>query len=243
MATEGFLDYRNGVFRYYGESRYREALALARKAAAKFPDYDAKTSFWIACLQSRLGNYDAALRLFNKIKDAFGVSIGTSALHALILPGEDEEKIRSLHEQSLPILQASKDKGWLGMILASQGDLWLHQPNGEEQAKTLYMQSLRLWDDMRKVDQGIGIVKTLAGIAEMAAAQGQAERAGRLFGVDRMLPPVSKYRAEVDRRVARARAQLDSQSFTAGWNAGRTMTEGQAVNDALKEPLVAAKLA
>jgi predicted ATPase len=189
-------------------------------------------------------DYEAALRLFNKIRDAFGVSIVTSALQALILPGEDEEKIRSLYEQSLPILQASKDKGWLGMILASQGDLWLHQPNGEEHAKTLYKQSLRLWDDMRKVDQGIGIVKALAGIAEMAAAQGQAERAGRLFGVvDRMLPPVSEYRAEVDRRVAKARAQLDLQSFIAGWNVGRTMTEEQAVTDALKEPLVAAKLA
>ena len=62
MATEEFPEYRNGVFRHYNESRYSEALSLARKAAAKFPDYDAKTSFWIACLQSRLGNHSEALR-------------------------------------------------------------------------------------------------------------------------------------------------------------------------------------
>ncbi len=62
MSTEGFLDYRNRLFRSYSESRFSEALALAQEAAAKFPDYDAKTSFWIACLQSRLGNHDEALR-------------------------------------------------------------------------------------------------------------------------------------------------------------------------------------
>jgi predicted esterase len=62
MAAAGFLDYRNRVFRYYGESRYSEALALAQEAAVKFPDYDARTSFWIACLQSRLGHHDEALR-------------------------------------------------------------------------------------------------------------------------------------------------------------------------------------
>lgn len=62
MTETGIADYRNGVFRYYGESRYREALAVAQEAAAKFPDYDAKTSFWIACLQSRLGNYNEALQ-------------------------------------------------------------------------------------------------------------------------------------------------------------------------------------
>jgi len=62
MATGGFLDYRNRLFRYYNESRYSEALAVAREAAAMFPIYDAKTCFWIACLQSRLRNYDEALR-------------------------------------------------------------------------------------------------------------------------------------------------------------------------------------
>ena len=69
MASMGFLDYRNRVFRYYNESRYREALEVARDAAEKFPDYDAKTSFWIACLQSRLGhNTEAILTLQAAVK-------------------------------------------------------------------------------------------------------------------------------------------------------------------------------
>lgn len=63
MTSTGFIDYRNRVFRYYNESRYREALEVAQDAARKFLDYDAKTSFWIACLQSRLGNEDEAIRV------------------------------------------------------------------------------------------------------------------------------------------------------------------------------------
>ncbi len=48
--------------RLYNERRYREALDVAVEAASKFPLYDAKTSFWIACLQSRLGEQDEAVR-------------------------------------------------------------------------------------------------------------------------------------------------------------------------------------
>jgi len=69
MASTGFLDYRNRVFRFYNESRYSEALEVARDAAKKFPDYDAKTSFWIACLQSRLGHHaEAILTLQDAVK-------------------------------------------------------------------------------------------------------------------------------------------------------------------------------
>jgi hypothetical protein len=53
---------------------------------------------------------------------------------------------------------------------------------------------------MHQVEQQLGIVKGLAGLAEMAAAQEQAERAGRLFGpASRLLPATSSYREEVHR--------------------------------------------
>jgi hypothetical protein len=89
---------------------------------------------------------------------------------------------------------------------------------------------------MQRVDDGIGIVKGLAGMAEVAAAQGQAERAGRLFGVaDRLLPSASSYRDDVNRRVAATRDHLDAAAFTTGWNTGQAMTQEQAVTDALQE--------
>src|SRR5439155_7145373 len=135
----------------------------------------------------------------------------------------------------LPLLRASQDRGRLGIILISIGDMWLHQYGGEQQAKVLYQQGLHLWQDMQRVDNGLGIVRGLAGMAEVAAAQGQAERAGRLFGVaDRLLPSASIYRDEVNRRVAEARAHLDATAFTAGWTAGQ-VTEEQAVTGALED--------
>jgi predicted ATPase len=181
-------------------------------------------------------HYEESLRLFQEQGDVFGVALLVSAVEAVILPQGDEEMARSLYEQSLPLLRASRYRGRLGMLLINIGDNWLHHYGDEQQAKTLYQQGLHLWQDLQGVDNGLGIVKALAGLAEVAAAQGQVERAGRLFGVaDRLLPSASSYRDEVNRRVAAARDHLDATAFTAGWAAGQAMTQEQAVTDALQD--------
>jgi predicted ATPase len=180
-------------------------------------------------------HYEESLRLFQEQGDVFGVTLLVSALEAVLLPQGDEEIARSLYEQSLPLLRASRDRGRLGMILINVGDIWLHQNGDEQQAKMLYQQGLQLWQDMQRVDDGLGIVRGLAGLAEVAAAQGQAERAGRLFEVaDRLLPSASIYRDDVNRRVAEARAHLEATAFTAGWTAGQAMTQEQATAEALQ---------
>jgi tetratricopeptide (TPR) repeat protein len=181
-------------------------------------------------------HYEESLRLFQEQGDVLYASLLVSALEAVLLPQGDEELAHSLYEQSLPLLRASKDRGRLGMILITIGDIWLHHYGDEQQAKTLYQQGLHLWQDLQRVDNGLGIVKALAGLAEVAAAQGQAERAGRLFGAaDHLLPAESLYRDDLNRRVAEARAHLDATAFTTGWTAGQAMTDEQAVTDALQD--------
>jgi predicted ATPase len=181
-------------------------------------------------------HYEESLRLFQEQGDVFGVTLLVSALEVVGLPQGDEETARSLYEQSLPLLRASRDRGRLGIILITSGDVWLHQYGGLQQAKTLYQQGLHLWQDMQRVDNGLGIVRGLAGLAEVAAAQGQAERAGRLFGAAvRLLPFASIYRDDLNRRVAAARDHLDAAAFTTGWTAGQAMTQEQAVTDALED--------
>ena len=97
-------------------------------------------------------------------------------------------------------------------------------------AKASYREGLRLWQEMQQVEQRPGIVK---GLAEIAAAQG---RAGRLFGAaSRLLPATSTSREEVHRRSTAARAHPDAATFEAGWAAGQTMTEEQAINFALQD--------
>jgi len=181
-------------------------------------------------------HYEESLRLFQEQGDALYASLLVSALEAVLLPQSDEELAHSLYEQSLLLLRASKDRGRLGMILINIGDIWLHHYGDEQQAKTLYQQGLNLWQDLQRVDNGLGIVKALAGLAEVAAAQGRAERAGRLFGAaDSLLPSNSLYREDVNRRVAEARAHLDTAAFTAGWSAGQAMTQEQAITEALQD--------
>jgi len=103
-------------------------------------------------------------------------------------------------------------------------------------AQASYREGLRLWQEMQQVEQRLGIVKGLAGLAEIAAAQGQAERAGRLFGAaTRLLPATSPSQEELNSRSAAARAQLDTAIFEAGWTAGQAMTEEQAITEALQD--------
>jgi len=181
-------------------------------------------------------HYEESLRLFQEQGDVLYASLVVSALEAVLLPQGDEEMAHSLYEQSLPLLRASRDRGRLGIILINVGDVWLHQYGDEQQAKMLYQQGLHLWQEMQRVDNGLGIVRALAGLAEVAAVQGQVERAGRLFGVaDRLLPAASAYREDLNRRVAESRANLDVATFEAGWAAGQAMTQEQAVTDALQD--------
>jgi hypothetical protein len=122
------------------------------------------------------------------------------------------------------------------MILIRMGDLWLHQEKGEQQATNLYKQGLHMWLDTQNVEQSIGIVKALAGMAEVAAAQGQAERAGLLFAVaDRLMPTSDKNREMLNRRIYAARENLDATRFKAGWEEGQSMTREQAIAEALRD--------
>ncbi len=66
MSSTGIADYRSRVFRLYSEEKYREALRAAKQAAEKFPDYEAKTTYWIACLENRLGNHDEAIHTLQR---------------------------------------------------------------------------------------------------------------------------------------------------------------------------------
>lgn len=52
-------------FELYHLGKYRAALTLAEKTADSFPEKDDRTTYWKACLCSRLGRLDEALQLLN----------------------------------------------------------------------------------------------------------------------------------------------------------------------------------
>jgi predicted ATPase len=181
-------------------------------------------------------HFEESLRLFQEQGDVLYAALALSALEVIASILGNEEMAHSLYHQSQPLMQQARNRGALGLVLINIGDIWLHHYRDAQQAKVHYREGLSLWQDLQRVDNGLGIVKGLAGMAEAAAAQGQAERAGRLFGVaDRLLPSASIYRDDVNRRVAEARAHLDATAFTAGWTAGQAMTQEQAIAEALQD--------
>ncbi|HKV02653.1 MAG TPA: tetratricopeptide repeat protein, partial [Ktedonobacteraceae bacterium] len=181
-------------------------------------------------------HFEESLRLFRQQGDVLYTAMVLSALQVIVSGQGDEEMARTLFQQSLPLMQQARNRGVLGLTLINIGDFWLRHYGDEQQAKASYREGLSLWRDLQRVEQGIGIVKALAGLAEVAAAQGQAERAGRLFGAaDRLLPSASVYREDVNGRVAAARARLDAEKFEAGWSAGQAMTQEQAISFALQD--------
>jgi hypothetical protein len=157
-------------------------------------------------------------------------------LQVVVWTQGDQEMARSLDQQLQLLMQQARNRGALVLFLINMGEIWLHSFGDKQQAKVLYRGGLSRWRDLHRVEQRIGIVKALAGLAEVVVAQGQAERAGRLFGAAaRLLPSTSSYREEVNRRSAAARAQLDAATFEVGWAAGQAMTEEQAITEALQD--------
>src|SRR5205085_2443006 len=159
-----------------------------------------------------------------------------SALQGMASTRGDQELARSLHQQRMSLMQQAHDRGALGLFLINIGDVWLHQYREEQLAQVSYREGLSLWQEMQQVEQRLGIVKGLAGLGEIAAAQEQPARAGRLLGAAaRLLPATNSYREELNRRIAAARAHLDAATLEAGWSTGQAMTEEQAVTSALQD--------
>jgi tetratricopeptide (TPR) repeat protein len=180
--------------------------------------------------------YEESLRLFQDQGDALDALLVVSALEVMAWTQDDEETARSLDQQLQPLMVQARNRGALVLFLINMGDIWLHRWGDAQQAKVLYREGLSLWQDLQRVEQGISIVKALAGLAEVAAAQGQAERAGRLFrAAARLLPATHSYHEEVNRWSAAARANLDAATFEAGWAAGQAMTQEQAISFALQD--------
>jgi predicted ATPase len=186
-------------------------------------------------LATARAHLEESLQLFQEQGDVLHTSAVLSALEVIVSAQGDEEMARSLHQRKALLMQQAHNRGALGLVQISTGDVF-RQYGEEQMAQASYREGLRLWQDMRQVEQRLGIVKGLAGLAEIAAAQGQAERAGRLFGAAaRLLPATSSSREEVHRRIAAARARLDTATFEAGWAAGQAMTEEQAITEALQD--------
>jgi predicted ATPase len=158
------------------------------------------------------------------------VSLGELAFHE-----GNYEQARAYLEEGLAV---SRETGeyhfslWafvrLGYVALRQGDA--------RRARAIFAESQRQFNE---ASSKIGVVFALEGLASLAAARGQPERAVRLLGwadamraaVGERRPPVEQ--ADLDRDLGTVRSQLDEAAFAAAYAEGRAMTIEQAVAYAL----------
>src|SRR6266487_2895498 len=174
---------------------------------------------------------DEGLVLCREVGHKSGVAWGLSLLGEVFLQQGDTVKARFLLEESVALSRAIRHRHSLaeslfviGSIEALEGDYTA--------ARNCYEQSLAI---VREVGANLSIRYNLERLAAVVAVQGDPAWAAHLWGATEALretmgtpiPPV--YRADYDRAVAAARAQLSEKDFAAAWTQGRLMTPEQAL--------------
>jgi DNA-binding CsgD family transcriptional regulator/tetratricopeptide (TPR) repeat protein len=136
-----------------------------------------------------------------------------------------------LLEKSLALFREGGQRQYIAELLSLLARLAVVQ--GEHAtARDLYEESLTL---TREMDYQLGIAPCLEGLAVVVAAQGEPTWAARLWGTAEALrqaigaPLPLVERADYERAVASAHAQLGEEAFVAAWVEGRTMTLEQAL--------------
>jgi hypothetical protein len=139
---------------------------------------------------------------------------------------------RSLVEESLVSLREVGDQRDLARALFFSANITAFQGNLAA-ACAQYEESLKR---LMQVGDKQYIAFCLEGLAGLFVAQGEPVRAVRLWGaadalreaMGTLIPPV--YRANYERSLAAARAQLGEKAFAAAWAEGRMMTLEQVLS-------------
>jgi predicted ATPase len=181
------------------------------------------------------GCYAHSLTLFRQVGDPLGVAVVLNALAVATAAQGDEAAALALIAESLPLAREATERWDLARLLLNAGTLWLRQGD-VEQAREVLAESLGLWQES---GHRAGMALSLAGLGGVAATRGEAERAGWLFGAAQRLYPASGpgvtalIDADLDQRIAAARASLDATPFATGWAVGQALSLEDAIGEAL----------
>ncbi len=192
----------------------------------------------------RQGDYERATALFDETLNLTH-ELANNFLHgiALVQVGVmaqyqgDYERAAALLTQSVSQLRDVGDTWGIAYALSRLGFVAVHQTN-HGLAAASFAESLIL---CRRVDDKWVSVECLEGLARIASAAGQCERAVRLFAAgDVLREAIGWHPAPIDQAqhgqdVFSARAGLGEKAFVAAWAEGREMTLEQAIEYALAE--------
>jgi non-specific serine/threonine protein kinase len=232
----------------YGTARalYEESLALLRELRHRLGIAHSLNNLGnVAFHQGDYGTAKAlqeeSLALWRELGDKQGIAGTLNNLGNVARNQGDYGAARASHEESLAIRRELGDKQGIAASLNNLGNVaWNQGVYGT--AGALYVESLALW---RELGNRQGIAASLEAFARLAGAEGQPERATRLWGaaealraaIGSPLPPSE--REEYDRQVAAVREAMGKETFAPAWAQGRAMTLEQAIEYTLeKQPLL-----
>ncbi len=220
---------------------FEECLSLSRELGDK-----SSVALWLIQLgyfvATGQGDYEWAVKLLEEslsIGQALGDRwrIASALFHlgvAARYQGEYEQAVKLLQEglaidREIDRMFIAETLCFLGAVARLQGDY--------ASARAFYTEAVPI---SRDIDDRETIAYLIAEFAALSTAQGEAKRAAILFGAEEALReaihvvPVPVERAEIDRNIAAARAQLDEAAFNAAWEEGRGMTMEEAIEYALE---------
>jgi Tetratricopeptide repeat len=135
----------------------------------------------------------------------------------------DNERATALYEESLGLCTAIGFKWDTALAFCRLGTV-VHAQGDDARATALYEESLALY---RELGNKHGLAECLEGLAGVAVAQRQLERAAQLLGAAETLrqatgAPLSPgARARYDRDMSAVRAGLGEAAFAAAWATGK----------------------
>ncbi len=214
----------------------QESLELAQKLDNKLDT--AQALFWLGITKTFQGERVQAvvllkesLALARELGPKPFIAQSLQGLGSVVLYQGDIVEAATYAEECLMLSREVGDNGNISLALSLLGEVRRFQGD-LLQAKTLLLEGLSLASEGAKYRNGI--VSNLVGLAKVAEAEGQPERAARLFGTvepwfDPKVDMDSMERADYERAVEGVRVQLGEQAFAAARAEGRTMTPEQAL--------------
>ena len=175
--------------------------------------------------------HEQSIALFKELRDQQGVALGLGHLGDVARAQDDPAAARALYRESLGLFQKLGNKWGAANVLTELGEVALDQEDTLF-AHQVFEESLVLFGDL---GDRRGLVRSLEGYAELAAHDGQAERAFRLAGAADALrqalgaPPAPADQARLEQRLRSARQKLGERASSELWREGRAMTIEQAL--------------
>ena len=241
-ALEGMVgDYRTAI------ARFEEALALRRQAGESFGI--ARGLHLLGMAWYHAGDYDRAAQILGKALDRYGMPddefgkswlcLAINELAAVLAARGDAERAIALGET---VLAQQRELGnqlgislalyFLGRVRRLKGDL--------VGAAATYREGLALLIEQGEARHHAPYVPSfLLGLAILAAAEGQPERAitlaaaGTALRAPADIRPFPLARAALEHALTTARAALGEAAFAVAWERGAALSIDQAVMEAL----------